>query len=247
MFFTGLIITTNIFVFKSLGAEMLLMINFEGVFILKESLLAYYQLSKNKEISGFSDLFLQIIETALKILQWLQIGVIHGNIFSTTPVDALLILKLQSYVCALYAQTKQYFKYKTSIEQFVKLYPALSSNEVQLLNEDKCCICWNLLNIGESCKITCGHVLHIECIWKWMLRNTERRCPMCKQNFLQPLEGERNSLASWINSVFRRSNQTNQDITRIREMFPHLTEIDIIIEIERTGSVQAAIDSFLGD
>ena len=141
MFFTGLIITTNIFVFKSLGAEMLLMINFEGVFILKESLLAYYQLSKNKEISGFSDLFLQIIETALKILQWLQIGVIHGNIFSTTPVDALLILKLQSYVCALYAQTKQYFKYKTSIEQFVKLYPALSSNEVQLLNEDKCCIC----------------------------------------------------------------------------------------------------------
>lgn len=30
-------------------------------------------------------------------------------------------------------------------------------------------------------------------------------------------------------------------------MFPHLTEIDIIIEIERTGSVQAAIDSFLGD
>jgi hypothetical protein len=117
------------------------MINFEGIIIIKESLIVYYQISRTKTISGTSELFLQIFDTALKIVQWLQIAFYKGEIFSANPVEFLLLIKLQSYLYTLITQVKQYTKYKSSIQKFMRQYPPLSPSEVALLADEKCCIC----------------------------------------------------------------------------------------------------------
>jgi Ring finger domain/CUE domain len=239
-----LFILTTILLFKEAGFWILLMINFESIFIYKECLQAYYQISKNKNISGSTDLLLQIFETILKIAQWLQIAFAHGDLFSASPVEFLLVIKLQSHFYSLISQVNQYAIYKDSIHKFMIQYPPLSSSEVAVLGDEKCCICWDNLASGTSCKITCNHVLHIECIWKWMLRTSDRKCPMCKQIFLITEERPRRSISSWI-SIFNRPAQ--QDFTRLSELFPNFTEQELVGIVQRTGSVQAAIDSLLGD
>jgi hypothetical protein len=242
-------ILCTIGIFKEAGIGHLIMLNFESIFIFKDTSLAYYQLSKTKIIPGSTDLFLQILESLFKIIQWVQIAILYGDLFTTNPIEFLLIIKLHGYFHMLLTQTKQYLKYKSSIQQFMMKYPALSASELSVLGEEKCCVCWDLLNTGRSCKITCGHILHIECIYKWMLRNTDRNCPMCKQTFLQP-DNNRNSVPwySWFMRLLHRESRiTEDDIRRLREVFPNLSEQEVIREIERTGSVQNAIESLLGD
>ena len=247
MILTVFFVILTIIIFKDLGFWMLLMINFEGIVIFKECIQAYYQINKNKTIPGTTELGLQILDTFLKIFQWLHLAFSHGNLFSANPIEFLLIIKLQGYCYSLATQSKQYIKYRSSIHRFTQQYPELSSSEVALLGDEKCCICWDNLGTGSSCKITCGHILHIECIWKWMLRNTDRKCPMCKQIFLQPEARNNSSFFSWIPFFARQNRRTEEDVQRLRELFPNLTEQEILREIENTGSAQAAIDSLLGD
>ena len=169
----------------------------------------------------------------------------HGNLFSANPVEFLLIIKLQGYCYSFATQAKQFIKYRSSIHRFTKQYPELSPSEVEHLEDEKCCICWDGLKTGSSCKITCGHILHIECIWKWMLRNTDRKCPMCKQTFLQPEIRMSSSFFSWIPFFSRQNRRTEEDMRRLRDLFPNLTEQEILREIENAGSAQAAINSLL--
>jgi hypothetical protein len=113
------------------------------------------------------------------------------------------------------------------------------------LGDEKCCVCWDSLSSATSCKITCGHVIHVECIWKWMLRNTERKCPLCKQSFLEPNQGNGFSLLSVFSFFARRTSE--EDLRRLAEVFPNLSEHELLREIERAGSVQEVIDNLLGD
>ena len=244
---TSLFLTCSLLVFRDLGFWMNLMINFETLFIFKECAQAYYQISKNKIIPGTTELALQILDTLLKIVQWLHIALSHGSLFSANPVEFLLLIKLQGYLYTMLTLIKQYTKYKSSILRFSQQYPALTGTDVEGLGDEKCCICWDTLGTGTSCKITCGHILHIECIWKWMLRNTNRKCPMCNQTFLQPEGRASSSMFSWIPFFARQSRRNEEDVQRLRELFPNLTEQEIAREIESLGSVQAVIDSLLGD
>lgn len=244
---TTFFLLCSIFLFKDLGFWMVLMINFECIIIYKECIQAYYQISKNKAIPGTTELALQIVDALLKILQWLQIAFSHGSLFSANPVEFLLLIKLQGYFYTLLTLVKQYTKYKSSILRFTEQYPALSSDDIAHLSDEKCCICWDTLVTGTSCKITCGHILHIECIWKWMLRNTNRKCPMCNQTFLQPEGRVNSSIFSWVPFFSRQNRRAEEDVQRLRELFPNLSEQEIQREIEELGSVQAVINSLLGD
>ncbi|OMJ68383.1 hypothetical protein SteCoe_34186 [Stentor coeruleus] len=239
----------TIMIFKKASIGHLVILIFESVFIFKDTSLAYYQLSMTKIIPGSTELFLQIMESLFKIIQWAQFVVVYGELFTAGPVEFLVMIKINGYFYVLMTQTKQYLTYKNSIEQFMMKYSELSAAELSTLGEEKCCVCLDLLNTDRSCKITCGHILHIECIYKWMLRNTDRICPICKQMFLQP-NNDRDSVNwyLWLMRLLNLENRiTEDDIGRLREMFPNLSEQEVIREIERTGSVQNAIESLLGD
>ena len=247
LFLTSLFLLLSLLVFKDLGFWMNLMINFETLLIYKECAQAHYQLSSNQTIPGTTELALQILETLLKLFQWLHIALTHGSLFSANPVWFLLLIKLQGYFYAMLTLVKQYWRYKESILRFAQQYPPLNGREVDGLGEEKCCICWDKLGNGSSCKITCGHILHIECIWKWMLRNTNRKCPMCNQVFLQPEGREGEGIFSWIPFFNRQRSRNEEGVQRLRELFPNLNEQEILREIESLGSIQAVIDSLLGD
>lgn len=80
-----------------------------------------------------------------------------------------------------------------------------------------------------------------------MLRNTDRKCPMCKQTFLLPDDRASRSIFSWFSFFSRSQRRAEEELARMRELFPNHSEIDILREIERAGSVQAAIESLLGE
>lgn len=243
---TGLVLC-NIFLFHKAGFWVFLLLNFESVFIFKENLLAYHQISNTRTISSSTELKLEILENIIKIVQWVQVGFINGSIFSTNPIEFLLIFKLQWYFMQFLQKFKQYSKYKSSIYRFTLKYPRLRQAQIDELGDEKCCICWDLLNTGSSCKITCGHIMHVECIWGWMLRNSERKCPMCKQTFLEP-EGQDNfSVFSWLNFLNRSGRTSEEDLRRLMEVFPNLSEHELLREVERAGSVQQVIDNLLGE
>ena len=136
-----LFVFITIILFKELGLWMMLMINFEVFFIIKECMQVYYQLNNNKAILGTTELGLQILDTILKIFQWLHLAFSHGNLFSANPVEFLLIIKLQGYCYSFATQAKQFIKYRSSIHRFTKQYPELSPSEVEHLEDEKCCIC----------------------------------------------------------------------------------------------------------
>jgi hypothetical protein len=79
-----------------------------------------------------------------------------------------------------------------------------------------------------------------------MLRNSERKCPLCKQTFLEPDASSSFSLLS-IFSFFARGRSNEEDLRRMMEVFPNLSEQELLREVERAGSVQQAIDNLLGE
>lgn len=241
------LVLCNFFLFHNAGFWVFLLLNFESIFIFKENILAYHQISNTRTIASSTELKLEIFENILKIIQWVQVGFINGSIFSTNPIEFLLIIKLQWYFMQFLQKFKQYSKYKSSIYQFTLKYPPLGQAQIDELGDEKCCICWDLLNTGTSCRITCGHIMHVECIWGWMLRNSERKCPMCKQIFLEP-EGQNNfSVFSWLNFLGRSYRTSEEDLRRLMEVFPNLSEHELLREVERAGSVQQVIDNLLGE
>lgn len=241
------LVVFNLILFHKASFWILLLLNFEALFIIKDNVLAYYQISNTRTIAGSTELKLEIFENVFKIVQWVQIGFMNGSIFSTNPIEFLLIIKLQGYFMQFLQKFKQYSKYKTSIYQFTLKYPPLGQNQVEELGDEKCCVCWDLLVTGTSCKITCGHIMHVECIWKWMLRNTERKCPMCKQTFLEPEGPNNQSVFSWLNFLGRTYRTSEEDLRRLMEVFPNLSEHELLREVERAGSVQQVIDNLLGE
>lgn len=80
----------------------------------------------------------------------------------------------------------RYSKYSASMKVFVDNYPPLAPEEMEAIQDDKCCICWEPLKAGSCCRLLCKHVHHIECIRKLMLFTRERKCPLCKQLYLEP-------------------------------------------------------------
>lgn len=243
---TSFVLICNFVLFRTCGLWIFVMLNFEAVFILKDCVLAYYQITNTRTLSASTELRIEIIENLLKLSQWLQIGFTNGSIISTNPVEFLLMIKLQTYIMSFFNKCSSYSRYRSSIQQFTLKYPPLSDKDFEELVDEKCCVCWDLLHTATSCRITCGHVIHVECIWKWMLRNSERKCPLCKQTFLEPDASSSFSLLS-IFSFFARGRSNEEDLRRMMEVFPNLSEQELLREVERAGSVQQAIDNLLGE
>lgn len=63
------------YVFSNAGASLILLINYEGLLILKESSLTLYQLKNNLALSGRNDLGIQLVEILINLCRWLHLAV----------------------------------------------------------------------------------------------------------------------------------------------------------------------------
>lgn len=47
--------------------------------------------------------------------------------------------------------------------------------------EDDCVVCLDPLSVGSLCRLTCGHILHLECAREWKSTCRDDTCPTCRQ------------------------------------------------------------------
>lgn len=157
-------------------------------------------------------------------------------------------MKLQKFIINLVSIYKRYRQYVASMNSFVKRYPPMTEQELEKLEGEKCCICWEALQINKCSRISCGHIHHIDCIRIWILNNPEKRCPLCKQQFLQPEPSQEQSFWSYF-SFFRNAAinraQREMEIEQVRQILPHIPQEVIRRELDRTGSMDETIANML--
>jgi hypothetical protein len=93
-------------------------------------------------------------------------------------VGALSLFFLQGcskFMCNNYKKTKHIKKHR--------LLDISYSDIEQNLNEKTCCICLSdYKNTDkELCKLSCNHIFHKDCIYKWSKK--KNICPLCRVEF----------------------------------------------------------------
>lgn len=234
--------------FYNAGLSMVILINYEGLLVIKESTLILYQLRQNSELSGGYELVLQLLEILINIGRWLHISFRYSDWILTSPIQFFIIMKLQVFIFNLIDLYRRYRNYLYSMKNFVKKYPALSTEETLNYRDEKCCICWEALPTKKCSKISCGHVHHIKCIRTWILNNTDTKCPLCNQVFLRPDVQIDRSILSYLHGIlFSRysRDQRERDLQQIRAILPNLSENAIRRELDRSGSIDETIANLM--
>lgn len=191
IFLTISILLLNLQIFTGIGFWNNLLLNFDSLLILKLLIQSYYTICLQNKIPALVDKILEIFDSALIISKWLHLEFSNGGMTSLNPLEFVILVKLQGHFSIISKQIKQYFQFKDSIKQFKDMFPDVSKDEINLLGEEKCCICWDLLSAEKCCRLNCGHSLHTECVWKCMTKSIDRKCPMCRKIFI-PLGGRFN-------------------------------------------------------
>jgi len=181
----GFIIFTA-YMFSYASPSLILLLNYDGILVLKESVITWYQLKHNLALSRRHDLAINSAEILINICRWIHIAIWYSEWFLSSPLQVLVIMRQQKYIISLISICKRYRHYKISMRNFVKKYPPLTEAELSKHGDEKCCICWEPLTQSKCSRISCGHIHHVECIRTWVLNNTEKKCPLCNQIFLQP-------------------------------------------------------------
>ncbi|OMJ91597.1 hypothetical protein SteCoe_5857 [Stentor coeruleus] len=184
IFSTISILLLNLKIFAGIGFWNTLLLNFDAIIILKLLIQSYYTICLQNKIPALTDKILEIFDSALMISKWLHLEFSNGGMTSLNPLEFIVLVKLQEHCLIISKQIKQYFQFKDSIKQFNDMFPYIPKDEINILGEEKCCICWDLLNAEKCCRLNCGHVLHAECVWKYMTKSIDRKCPMCRKIFI---------------------------------------------------------------
>jgi hypothetical protein len=227
------------------GIWMLMLMHYQGFFVLLESLVTFRQLYMATSMNSQNEIKLEIIETVLKVIQWVHLSVSYGSWLSANPLQFLILFKIQGDVFNLLSAVKRYRSYKISIQTFLSNYPPLTPDQLSSLNQENCSICWESLLNGPTSQLPCEHAYHVECIRRWIISNSANTCPLCKRVFLQAnnAEGNRSIFNMFISF---NTNRNQEAVRRIQEMFPHVPEHEIRRHLDRTYSINATITHLLG-
>ncbi|CAG9324375.1 unnamed protein product [Blepharisma stoltei] len=186
--------TASIFSYASFS--LILLLNYDGILVLKESLITLYVFKHNLALSRKHELIIQLTETSINVCRWLHLVFFYAEWFLSSSLQAFfVIMKLQKLVSNLFTITKKCFQYNTFMNDFIKNYPPLTQEDLINLEDERCCICWEGLTNLRCSRITCGHIHHVDCIRTWVLSG-EKKCPLCKQVFLEPETSQKWSFLS---------------------------------------------------
>jgi hypothetical protein len=227
------------------GFFMLLLVNYEGILVLMESSVTYYQLLTRCSFNSQQELTQEIIETLIKILQWLHLSVTYGSWFSANPLQFLILFKLQGDASILLSGFKKFKSYKNSMKLFLSRYPPLSSHQQSLFKDESCSICWETLSYGATSCLPCGHAYHIDCIKSWILSNSANTCPLCKRPFLESDEEAAYQNIYNVLMTFRQERNDEAAI-RIHNVLPHIPIELIRNHLEVTQSINDTVNHFVG-
>ncbi|CAG9323355.1 unnamed protein product [Blepharisma stoltei] len=206
--------------FYSAGWMMILLVNYEGLLVLKENFLILYQLSLNSAIASPTEMGFQLFEIVVNTVRWLHIAIRYSDWILTSPIQFFVIMKVQIFAFEFIDLYRRFRNYIYSMKSFLKKYPVMSKNDLQKYCNEKCCICLESLPSSKCSKISCGHVHHVKCIRTWILNNSNPKCPLCNQEFLKPETKNLtiSSFSSFFNYFGNRDNQAEQTSTQIEQI-----------------------------
>jgi len=230
--------------FEEAGVNALLLLNYEGFIAICQLGTPGVQVLLERGTSPLAQIAFDSLESLFQIAKWIHITVCFHSWSIVYPVQILIFLKIQTCIIALLKQYKRYASYKTCMTDFKRQYPPLSAEEMSDYQEEKCCICWELLPSSQCCKLSCSHVHHIRCLRNLILNTSDSKCPLCKQPFLRQRRAP-NLVQSLLPMLRTPANINN--INRVREVLPHVPANQVARALETTGSVNLAIDYLLQD
>jgi len=113
-----------------------------------------------------------------------------GSALEFVPLDILdmelcliAINDKNSYATLQYVprkfQTQELINIALDISKYNKDYIKKSIKcEIIIDNTEDCSIC--LSNEGEQCKLLCSHIFHTYCIYSWLDKSDNNKCPYCR-------------------------------------------------------------------
>ena len=248
---TTLLIACSLFIglttwlLSEAGFFMLVLVNYEGILVFMESIVTYYQLISRSSFNSQQELAQEIIETIVKMLQWLHLSVTYGSWFSANPLQFLILFKLQGDASILLTGFKKFKSYKSSMKLFLTRYPPLSTQQQSFFKDESCSICWETLSYGTTSCLPCRHAYHIDCIKSWILSNSANTCPLCKRPFLE--SDEEASYQNIYNVLMALRQERNDEAAlRIHNVLSHIPLELIRNHLETTQSINDTVNHFVG-
>jgi len=158
------------------------------------------------------------------------------------PLQFILFFRLTKVLQQLQQDFLRYRGFQQSTGLLLQQCPPLPASQVEALGDEKCCMCWEPLPSSTCSQLPCSHIHHIECLRKLMMSSRERKCPLCKQVFLQGYQPQPSQeFLRVLAQLTAPRGGVDFAVARIREVVPQISEEVVREELERTRSMQQTI------
>lgn len=158
------------------------------------------------------------------------------------PLQFLLFYRLTKVLQQLQQDFLRYRGFQQSTGLLLQQCPPLPASQVAAMGDEKCCMCWEPLTSSTCSQLPCSHIHHIECLRKLMMSSRDRKCPLCKQVFLQGYQPQPSQeFLRVLAQLTAPRGGMEHAIARVREVVPQVPEEVIRAELERTRSMQQTI------
>ena len=237
--FAGVFVGFTVWVFGAVGVSLMLLMHYE---VYEISLEAAGLLARKYSIS--LEIVLFGVAHAVALCQWAQFLVTYTS-FLGFPIQIFLFYKLARVVQKLQEDIWRYRGFHHSTQALLQKCPPLSRSELSDLGDERCCMCWEGLKELPCSRLPCRHVHHMysppsDCLRRLMMASNERKCPLCKQVFLESADHPQFLI---LNITTQRGIDTA--VTRVREVVPHAEETTVRRLLMQTRSINATIASLM--
>lgn len=225
-------------VFWAASTLTLLQLHYDGFVLLL--LLASMQMSGRTNWTA-CEIKCAMAAHGVSFFQWSHFLLAHMK-WLGFPLQFLLFYRLTKVLQQLQQDFLRHRGFQQSTGLLLQQCPPLPASQVATLGDERCCMCWEPLPSSTCSQLPCSHIHHIECLRKLMMSSRERKCPLCKQTFLQGYQPQPSQeFLRVLAQLTAPRGGMDFAVARVREVVPQISEEVIREELERTRSMQQTI------